>query len=55
MKRYLISTDAGDPFLTDWFNIENDFNSEINMIVYDLYLQKYYNGDYWMDIIENHL
>lgn len=55
MKRYLITTDVCDPFLTDWFDIENNFNLEINMVVYDLHLNKYYNGDYWLAIAEDHL
>jgi len=43
--RYLIITNlylsGQPPFLTNYFNCENNFNSEIDMVVYDLYLKKY--------------
>ncbi len=33
---YLITTSIKPPFLTNWFDSENHFNPQINMIVYDL-------------------
>ena len=35
--RYLVTTnEIKSPFLTDWFDSENNFNSEVGMIVYDM-------------------
>ena len=44
------------PFLTKWFDAENNFNSEIEMVVYDLYLNKYTeDGINWYEIEFDHL
>ena len=58
--RYLIVTNilmSGQfPFLTKWFDAENNFNSEIEMVVYDLYLNKYTaDGKNWYNIEIDHL
>ena len=58
--RYLITTNlllsGQHPFFTNWFNIENNFNSEIEMVVYDLYLNKYTeDGINWYEIEFDHL
>ena len=55
--RYLIIT-TGLPFLTDFFEPENDFNPDPNleMAVFDLLNLKYtIDGYSWEDIPENHL
>ena len=58
--RYLIVTNvlmSGQfPFLTKWFDTENNFNSEIEMVVYDLYLNKYTeDGKNWHELEIDHL
>ena len=54
--RYLIITTETDPFLTDNYSYENDFNSSIGMIVFDLQKMIWTNdGIYWENIEENHL
>jgi hypothetical protein len=43
--RYLVTTkDTYSPFLTEWFDMKNHFNHDIDMIVYDL-LEKIYTTD----------
>jgi hypothetical protein len=43
-------------FYTNWFDVENNFNSEVGMIVFDLTNHKYMaNGLEWTDIDEDHL
>ena len=40
--RYLVTTkESYEPFFTDWFDCENNFNSELEMIVYDLLKMEY--------------
>ena len=52
--RYLITTTAEPPFLTEWFRPENNFSQ--GMIVYDLYEDKYMtDGKTWRDIEYDHL
>ena len=34
--RYLITTKGNKPYMTDWFDAENNFNDELQMVVYDL-------------------
>ena len=54
--RYLITTNIIAPFLTNYFNFENNFNSEIEMVVYDLYLNKYTtDGMNWYELEIDHL
>ena len=49
--RYLITTDYNNPFLTDWFVAENNFDYDVGMNVFDLLLLKYtYDGITWLDI-----
>ena len=57
--RYLITTNVlmsgTAPFLTNYYS-EKDFNSEIEMVVYDLYLNKYTaDGKNWYEIEIDHL
>ena len=58
--RYLIVTNilmsGTPPFLTNYFSSENNFNSEIEMIVYDLEKLKYTeDGENWYNIEIDHL
>ena len=54
--RYLITTKENLPFFTKWFEPENHFNPEINMIVYDLIEMKFmHDGQNWHDIEIDHL
>jgi len=53
--RYLI-TSINPPALSNYFDIENNFDSSISMIVYDLLECKYTeDGIVWSDIIIDHL
>ena len=55
--RYLITTiEAYAPFLTKWFEPEQHFNSDLEMVVYDLELNKYTtDGETWHDLQVDHL
>lgn len=54
--RYLITTNKNPPFFTEWFEPENNFNSEIGMVVYDLCKFVYTtDGVNWKEIQEDHL
>ncbi len=50
--RYLITTkETYSPFLTEWFEPENHFNADLDMIVYDLVENKYTtDGNKWHEI-----
>lgn len=55
--RYLIifETDV-EPFFSEWYNFENDFNADLKMVVFDLIEMIYTkNGYTWYDIQINHL
>lgn len=54
--RYLITANNFPPFLTGWYDFENHYNSEVNMIVYDLQKKRYsVDGETWKDIKLDHL
>lgn len=54
--RYLITAKNSDPFLTKWFDPENHFNIDLDMVVYDLSENKYTtNGTNWIEIEIDHL
>lgn len=56
--RYLVTskTDKFIPFLTHWFDAENNFNPEMDMVVYDLSNKTYtQNGIDWLLIEIDHL
>jgi hypothetical protein len=54
--RYLITTKEHPPAYTNWFDLENHFNSDIGMIVYDLVECKFTtDGKTWHDIEIDHL
>lgn len=50
--RYLITTkEVKSPFLTMWFEFDNHFNPDIEMVVYDLVEYKFTtDGKAWYDI-----
>lgn len=55
--RYLITTKEGkSPFLTAWFDPENHFNPDVEMVVYDLYKSVFTtDGKTWYKIDVDHL
>lgn len=52
--RYLITCNAQPPALTKWFEPENHFNPEVEMIVYDLVDLRWYDGE-WHELEIDHL
>ena len=46
--KYLVTTNNSKPFFTNWFDANNHFNKEVEMVVYDLFnhylLQTVKNG-----------
>lgn len=51
-----IETGIQKAFYTNWFDVENNFNSEVGMVVFDLVNHKYMvNSLGWSDIDEDHL
>ena len=58
--RYLVTyTDENGlqkAFFTCWFSVENNFNADVGMIVFDLIKRKYMTNYLdWNDIEEDHL
>ena len=54
--RYLITTNNNTPFFTEWFDVENHFNKDVDMAVYDLSENRYTtDGVNWNRIMEDHL
>jgi hypothetical protein len=52
----LITSKAQPPAVTPWFDPENHFNEDVEMVVYDLQTLKYMDdGISWKDIEEDHL
>jgi len=42
--------------MTHWFDAENNYNPELDMVVYDLENHKYTSdGQKWEEIVEDHL
>lgn len=39
--RYLVTTNCYEPFFTEWFDPENHFNKDAEMVVFDLQEKKY--------------
>lgn len=53
---YLIVTAYYEPFYTNWFDAENHFRQDIDMVVFNLLSHKYTtNGKDWLDIKQDHL
>jgi hypothetical protein len=53
---YLITSKCYPPAVTPWFDPENHFNPDVEMVVYDLQKLKYMDdGHTWKDIEEDHL
>jgi len=54
--RYLITMKEHEPVLTKWFDAENNFNLDADMVVYDLVEDLYTtNGVDWYEISIDHL
>jgi hypothetical protein len=58
--KYLLTYNEGDTqkaYYTNWFDVENNFNPEVNMIVFDLFNHKYLYDEQkgWLEIEEDHL
>ena len=54
--QYLITSTFLEPFITNWFDCENNFNENLQMIVYDLFNLKYTtDGKIWHYIKTDHL
>lgn len=54
--RYLILCDGHPPFLTHWYDFENNYNAELNMKVFDFNKMMYTdNGIDWHQIGRDHL
>jgi hypothetical protein len=58
MKYLVTYTENGTQkaFYTNWFDVENNFNPDVGMVVFDLINHKYMvNSLAWNDIEEDHL
>jgi hypothetical protein len=57
--RYIITyteNEIQSVFYTDWFDVENNYNENLDMVVIDLYTNKYFNsGMKWLDIVFDNL
>jgi hypothetical protein len=57
--RYIITyteNEVQSVFYSDWFDVENNYNQNIDMVVIDLYTNKYFNSRMkWLDINFDHL
>lgn len=54
--RYLIVSDSYAPFYSTYFDAENHFNKDDNMVVFNLTNHLYTtDGKHWFDIPEDHL
>lgn len=54
--RYLIIMKGHEPVLTEWFDAENNFNPDVEMVVYDFSECSYTtNGIDWHEITIDHL
>lgn len=54
--RYLIICDGYPPSLTHWYEYENNYNSKLNMVVFDFHKMMYTNnGTDWHQIERDHL
>jgi len=53
---YLIVTSCYEPFYTNWFDAENNFNQAADMVVFNLLNHTYTtNGIDWHEIKQDHL
>lgn len=54
--QYLITTNVQRPYLTKWFDADNHFNPDVEMVVYDLIRFVYTtDGHNWEPINIDHL
>lgn len=55
-QQYLITMDGEEPFFTEWFDRENNYRPDLNMVVYDLNNHRYTtDGTTWHHIESDHL
>jgi hypothetical protein len=55
-QRYLVTADNIEPFYTNWYDYENHYNDEMNMIVYDIHNHLYtLNGLDWIPLEKDNL
>lgn len=53
---YLIVTSSHEPFYTNWFDAENNFRPDYDMVVFNLLTCKYTtDGKNWHEIKQDHL
>ena len=53
---YTDSEGIQQAFYTHWFDVENHFNPQLSMVVFDLVNHKFMSGSLvWVDIQEDHL
>lgn len=56
LYRYLIICDGQLPAVTHWYDYDNNYNSDLNMVVFDFAVMKYTeDGLTWLEIQEDHL
>lgn len=56
IQRYLITMDGEEPFTTEWYDYENNYRSDLNMVIYNLHNHTYStNGIDWKSIETDHL
>jgi len=56
MQNYLITTSGHNPCTSDYFDAENNFNKDLDMVVFNLYELTYTrDGVEWHPIHEDHL
>lgn len=55
-QQYLITMDGEEPFFTAWFDYDNNYRKDLNMVVYDLWNHQYStDGLEFKDIESDHL
>lgn len=56
VQRYLITMDGEEPFTTEWYDFQNNYRADLNMIVYDLHNNLYStNGIDYKELENDHL
>lgn len=51
VQRYLITGDGIEPFTTEWYDYENNYRADLNMIIYDLHRRVYTtDGQVWKQL-----
>jgi len=53
---YLVATKDHPPFFTEWFDFDNNFNPDLEMVVYDIQNGRFCrDGTTWEEIQIDHL